>query len=197
VDGVLERYKLAIISVLVAAILTGLVWLWAKRPRPQPLIISTPVPEATPTTAPLRVYVSGAVQHPDVYLLAPQSIVKDAILAAGGATEEADMERINLAVELSDQQQVYVPRKDEEGTAVALPGDGVTDPSGVTGATVNINRASIAELDTLPGIGPAIAQRIVDYRTEHGDFSAPEDIMNVKGIGPATFEKLKDQITVR
>jgi competence protein ComEA len=107
------------------------------------------------------------------------------------------MERINLAVELYDQQQVYVPRKGEDEAAIALPGERMADPIDVTGSKVNINTASIAELDTLPGVGPAIAQRIVEYRAEHGDFAAPEDIMNVKGIGPATFEQLKGQITVR
>jgi competence protein ComEA len=178
-------------------ILVGLVVLWTLRPSPEPLTISTPTLQPTSTPAPLRVYVTGAVEHPDVYLLAPQSIVKDAIRAAGGPTEEADMERINLAVELSDQQHVYVPRKGEDEAAAVSPGDEVPSSSGVTGSKVNINRASISELDTLPGVGPAIAQRIVDYRTEHGDFSTIEDLMNVKGIGPATFAKLEDQITVR
>jgi competence protein ComEA len=196
-DNALKRYRLLIISGLVIVILVGLGWLWTKRPRPKPMIISTPTAVATPTPAPLRVYVTGAVQRPDVYLLAPGSIVKDAVAAAGGPTEEADMERINLAVELSDQQQVYVPRKGEDEAAVALPGDEISDPSNLTGSKVNINTASIAELDTLPGVGPAIAQRIVEYRAEHGDFAAPKDLMNVKGIGPATFEKLKDRITVR
>jgi competence protein ComEA len=196
-DETLERYKIVIISALVIVILVGVGWLWTKRPRPEPLTISTPTLQPTPTPAPLRVYVTGAVAHPDVYFLPPQSIVKDAIAAAGGATDEADMDRINLAVELSDQQQVYVPRKGEEEGVAAPPDGNVADPASAAGTKVNINRASITELDTLPGVGPAIAQRIVDYRTEYGDFSTIEDITNVKGIGPATFEKLKDQITVR
>ena len=197
----LKRYG-AYVALIVLVGIVGLV-LWARFPRPAPIIISTPVPTVAPTTtatpipAPLRVYVTGAVHKPDVYVLAPNSIVKDAIAAAGGATADADLDRINLAVQVSDQQHIYVPRKGEESPPIAPPTAALssTVPSASAGK-VNINAASVEELDTLPGIGPAIAQRIVDYRTENGPFATIEDLMQVKGIGPSTFDELKARITV-
>jgi competence protein ComEA len=203
----LDRYKAYVFGVLLVAITAGSVQLWLRRPQPAPIILSTPLPVPTPTPvptstpAPVRVYVTGAVREPDVYVLSPGSIVKDAVAAAGGATADADLERVNLAVQVQDQQQVYVPRQDE-GTppvpplATALP---AAEPrSGMVAVSiVNINAASVTELETLPGIGPAFAQRIVDYREEYGPFGVVEDIMEVKGIGPATFARLEGLIAVR
>jgi competence protein ComEA len=194
------------LAVLLVAIAAGSVLLWLRRPQPAPIILSTPIPTDTPTPvptstpAPVRVYVTGAVREPDVYVLSPGSIVKDAIAAAGGAAGDADLERINLAVQVHDQQQIYVPRQGE-GTppvppvATALPAaESRSDALSVS--IVNINSASAAELEALPGIGPAFAQRIVDYRAEHGPFVMIDDLMEVKGIGPATFAKLEGLITV-
>jgi competence protein ComEA len=202
----LDRYKAYVLALLFVAIAAGSVVFWLRRPQPAPIVISTPEPTVaptpvpTPTPAPLRVYVTGAVRQPDVYLLHPGSIVKDALAAAGGATEEADLDRINLAVQLQDQQQVHVPRRGEEAS-LALPVLSSSNTDSRSGAIsfslVNINSASAAELETLPGIGPAFAQRIVDYREQNGPFASTEDIVNIKGIGPATFDKLKDLITVR
>jgi len=197
----LERHRVYVAFALTVAVAMGLLVLWINRPQSHPIVISTPVPTATPTVAltptpaPLRVYVTGAVNEPDVYILSPGSIVKDAVLAAGGGTDDADLNRVNLALQVYDQQQVYVPRKGEETSPIALP----TEPSlpASAAAKVNINSASSEELDALPGIGPAIAQRVVDYRTENGPFATTEDIMKVKGIGPATFAELEDWITVK
>lgn len=209
VNDWLEQYRGYILIVLVCLILVGGAFILVQRPTPEPIAIATPVvptptlhPTAvpTPTPAPLRVYVSGAVRNPDVYLLPPQSIVKDALDAAGGATETADLNRVNLALELYDQQQVYIPRIGEASPAAPLP-DSAPSPTESTpggtsgsGGKVNLNTASLEELDSLPGIGPAIAQRIVEYREANGPFSSPEEIMNVKGIGEATFEKLQELI---
>ncbi len=168
-----------------------------KRPEPAsaPLVITLqprPTEEpATPTPATINVYVSGAVSHPDVYALPLNSIVKDAIAAAGGAIAEADLDRINLALRLSDQMQIYVPRKGE----AAPPPNGGSAPGAPTGK-ININTATAEELDKLPGIGPSIAKAIIDYRTANGPFKTIEDINNVKGIGDALFAKIKDSITV-
>ena len=146
---------------------------------------------ATPTPATINVYVSGAVKKPDVYALPLSSIVKDAITAAGGATADADLDRINLATRLADQMQVYVPRKGE----AAPPPQSGSAPGAAT-EKINLNTASAEELDQLPGIGPAIAKAIIDYRTKNGPFKQIEDINAVKGIGDALFEKIKDLITV-
>jgi competence protein ComEA len=158
------------------------------------LSTSTPQPtqEATPTPYTLRVYVSGAVHHPDVYTLAQDSIVKDAVEAAGGPTEEADLERINLALPVTDGQQVHVPRQGEDNPPVQAPSG-----QPVAGGKVNINTADSAALEALPGIGPALAQRIIDYRQTQGQFERIEDVMEVSGIGEAIFEGIQDLITTR
>ena len=208
----LDRYKAYVLAILVVAIAAGSVLLWLRRPQPAPVRLSTPAPTltpapvATPTPAPLRVYVTGAVHQPDVYLLSRGSIVKDALAAAGGATADADLDRINLAVQLQDQQQVHVPHQGE-GDPPAPPvaaasgaDENRSDSAGrssLTPSAVNINSASTDELQTLPGIGPTYAQRIVDYREQNGPFASIEDIVEVKGIGPGTFAKLEELITVR
>ena len=198
----LERHRGIVLTGLTLAVVAGLLLLWSHRPRAVPITISTPVPTATatitpvPTPALVRVYVTGAVLHPDVYVLPAGSIVKDAIETAGGATSEADLDSVNLAVEVQDQQQVHVPRLGEAASPVLRSATPVLIAT-PAGGKVNINTASVEELDVLPGVGPTIAQRIVDYRTENGPFRSIEDLMQVKGIGSATFADLKDQVTVQ
>jgi len=153
----------------------------------------TPAPTSPPTLAPVRVYVSGAVATPGVYTLPPKSLVDDAIKTAGGATADADLDRINLAQEVRDQQQIHVPRKGEAATPSAPEPGGGAAPGGTK---ININTATLAELDTLPKIGPVTAQYIIDYRAKNGPFKKIEDLKNVSGIGDATFEGLKDLVTV-
>jgi competence protein ComEA len=164
-----------------------------------PITVSTPLPTPTllptPTPHPLRVYVSGAVQNPAVYQLPRGSIVQDAIDAAGGPLSDADLARLNLALELRDQQQVHVPREGEADPPPAISG-GESERMGVAGGAVNINTATANELETLPGIGEVTAQRIIDYRETNGPFETIEDIQDVSGIGPKTFEGMKDLITV-
>lgn len=196
----MDRLKLArtVFLIVVGALGLFVVYTLLKRPEPAgPVMTITLQPRptldpVTPTAAPINVYVSGAVNQPDVYALPAGSLVKDAIAAAGGATAEADLDQINLALRLSDQQQVHVPRQGEAPPVVV----GSRSVTGASGVVVNINTATLEELDTLPGIGPAIAQAIIDYRTVNGPFQTIEEIDNVKGIGPALFEKIKDQITV-
>jgi competence protein ComEA len=127
-----------------------------------------------------------------VYELPPGSLVRDAVQAAGGPGPKADLDRINLAQELVDQQQVYVPYLGDR-TAEAVP---APRPSPTAVAALNVNTASAAELEALPNIGPATAQRIVEYRETFGPFEAPEEILEVPGVGPATFAQIQDLITV-
>jgi len=200
----LERNRSIILVLLVNLAVIGGLFLWLKRPDSSPVEITppdptpTPVPTPTPTPAPIRVYITGAVLYPDVYRLAPGSIVKDAIEAAGGITDDADLVRINLALELQDQQQIYVPHKDEVDAPPPVADGQSRSPSGgiELSGQVNINTATIEELDTLPGIGPGYAQRIVEYRQLNGPFGSIEEITLVSGIGDATFEKIRDRITV-
>jgi len=190
----LEKVRWLLFLAVVAVTLGLVIALQRCRPEPQPVILSTSTPSAplapTPTPHPLRVYVSGAVQRPDVYTLVPDSIVKDALTAAGGPTGDADLDRINLALTLSDGQHVYVPHLGEENPPVPLR---LSQPE--TAAQVNINTADLAALESLPGIGPAIAQRILDYRQVHGPFAQVEDITNVPGIGPAILGQIQELIT--
>ncbi len=164
-----------------------------------PLTVSMPLPTSTPlpppSPAPIRVYVTGAVQHRAVYALPPGSIVEDALEAAGGPLSEADLTRINLALELQDQQHVHVPLEGEVNPPPAISG-GVSVGESVVGDVVNINTASANELETLPGIGEVTARRIIDYREAHGPFETIEDIQNVPGIGEKTFEGMRDRITL-
>ncbi len=200
----LERNRGSVLVLLINLALIGGLFFWLRRPVSSPVEIvppdptPSPVPSATPTPSPLRVYVTGAVLNPDVYRLATGSIVKDAIEAAGGVNDDADLVRINLAQELQDQQQIYVPCVGEDNAPPPVAGGEPTPSSGSAGpaAKININTATTEELDTLPGIGPAFAQRIIDYRNANGPFKSTEEITNVSGIGDATFQKLKDRISV-
>ena len=134
------------------------------------------------------VYVTGEVVNPGVYTLSPTSDrVADAIKAAGGFTEYADVDSINQAEVLTDGQQIRVPAIGESPS--------LADPA--EGSLIDINTASLERLQTLAGIGPVKAQAITDYRQGNGPFARIEDIVNVQGIGEATFESIKDRITVR
>lgn len=190
----LERYRGILFFILVAVALVGIILFQALRREPQNAIVlsssPSPSPEATPTPHPIRVYISGAVQKPDVYPLAAGSIVKDAMLAAGGPSDDADLDRINLAAPLADGQHIYVPHIGETELPVAPPAN-----SPAASGKININTAGLTELETLPGIGPTMAQRIYDYRQAHGPFAKIEDLMEVSGIGQATFDKIRDLIT--
>ena len=144
------------------------------------------------------VYVAGAVNRPGVVQLAEGSRAKDAVDACGGFLPTADMNGVNLAQKLKDGMQVTVPEKSPQVTAVqgaaggAQAGAAKPLPEGM----VNINTADEKELDKLPGVGPAMAKRIVEYRTENGAFQAPEEIKRVKGIGDAKYAKMKDKIAL-
>lgn len=138
----------------------------------------------------IYVHVSGAVRGPDqVYRLPEGSRVQDAILMAGGAEADAQLSALNLAVKLQDGQKIYVPRLEESYSIEENYQESTQND------LTDLNKADKIELDALPGIGPALAQRIIEYREEHGAFSCPEDLKNVKGIGDALFEKLRDRVT--
>jgi competence protein ComEA len=194
VEHWLERYRTVIFVALIGLALTAVILFQSLRPSPRSIELSTatplPSPEATVTPRPLRVYVSGAVRYPDVYTLSQDSIVKDAIMAAGGPADDADLNRINLAAPVADGQQVYVPGLGEENLPVQPP-----SRQSSSAGMVNINTADATILESLPGIGPTLAQRILDYRQAHGPFAKIQDIMEVSGIGPGIFEGIQDLIT--
>ncbi|MCJ7531791.1 MAG: ComEA family DNA-binding protein [Anaerolineales bacterium] len=154
-----------------------------------------------PSPIPMVVYVSGAVARPDIYTMPAGSRVRDAIQAAGGLSSQADPQSLNLAAFLEDGMKIQVAQIIKTpiapGAMIGTSNSSATGLSqGVASSLVNINTASQQELDTLPEIGPALAQRIIAYRTAKGPFTKIEDIQNVSGIGAVTFEKIKDMITI-
>ncbi len=201
----LSRTELAGLAVVVALTLAA-AGLWFQRSLPRPVQIAAsgaPAPVAagstpavpsggapvTATGAPLIVDVAGMVRRPGVYRFQAGDRVIDAVDRAGGALAHADLALVNLAAPLTDGQQVVIPKEGASGA----PGT-VTAPDGTT--VVNVNTADATALEALPGIGEVLAAAIVAYREEHGPFTSIEQLQDVSGIGPATFDDLKDLVAV-
>lgn len=152
----------------------------------------------------LVVHVVGQVVRPGVYRMAAGSRVTDAVRSAGGATRAADLAAVNLARLLVDGEQVVVPRPGETVAAppgAVVPGGGGGTPAGgaaggPAGARVSLNTADLSALDTLPGVGPVLAQRILDWRTEHGRFTTIEELGEVSGIGEKLLAQLTPKVTL-
>ena len=146
------------------------------------------------------VHVCGAVKNPGVYNLKAGSRVYEAVEKAGGALPEADQERINLAARIQDGQQIRLPDKIEAEAPAAATGAKAAGTPRASAPKVrfplSLNQASAAELDAVPGIGPAIASRIVDYRQAKGSFAKLEDLLNVDGIGQKTLERFRPYLQV-
>jgi competence protein ComEA len=195
----LRQYRLYILMfALNLAVLIGVIYL-LRRPEPRVITVSTPALRVATTEALIQVQVRGAISQPGVYKLSPGSRVSDALDAAGGARPDADLDQINLAFRLSEGDDILVPARATviESPAVVTPRS-VSPPAAKTSdSMININTATVERLDTLPRIGPVLAQRIVDYRTQMGPFKRIEDIKNVNGIGDAVFEDIKALITVQ
>ena len=151
------------------------------------------------------VHIAGEVKNKGILTLPEGARIADAVEAAGGETKEADLDAVNLAYVLQDGQKIYIPNKNEKQEEKAY----ITTESGNNiisqgennskggNTKVNINEASQSELETLPGIGPSIASRIIEYREQNGKFSEIEDLQNVKGIGDAKFADIKDLVVVK
>lgn len=167
-------------ALLVGLLLAGVLFLLTSQPRGVPVELLPP-----PTPAPMRIHVAGAVRRPGVYELRPGSIVRDAVEAAGGVVDEAELANINLAAGLAEGQRVYIPEAGEQALAVES-----------NSALVPINTATAPQLEQLPGIGPVLAQNIVDYRERYGPYQRLEDLLEVDGIGPAKLEALRDLVLV-
>ncbi|MCD4738099.1 MAG: ComEA family DNA-binding protein [Anaerolineae bacterium] len=155
-------------------------------------VAGTPAPTATPK--PLRVYLSGAVREPQVVVLPADSLLADALAAAGGPLPTANMETLNLAAPLVDHQHIVIPTA--AAPPLATPREGTAAKTPTTSTRLNINTATAAELETLPGIGQSRAMDIIAYREAEGDFQQIEDIQYVNGIGESIFAKLASLITV-
>ncbi|HXF68434.1 MAG TPA: ComEA family DNA-binding protein [Thermoflexus sp.] len=176
--------------VLGATLASFLASLWLlRRPTPAPIrIVPPPTPAPTPTATPvwIQVYVTGAIQAPGVYTV-PQGLrVWELLRQAGGPQADADLEALNLAAPLADGTRLHVPRRGERPAMTPT-----------ASSQLDLNTASVEELERLPGIGPRTAQAIVDYRLKRGPFRRLEDLLAVPGIGPATLERIRPLVTVR
>ncbi|RPK21462.1 hypothetical protein EH2_00756 [Bacillus subtilis] len=202
----LNQHKKAIILAASAAVFTAIMIFLATGKNKEP------VKQAVPTEAENTVVkqeanndesnetividIKGAVQHPGVYEMRTGDRVSQAIEKAGGTSEQADEVQVNLAEILQDGIVVYIPKKGEE-TAVQQGGGMSVQSDGGKGALVNINTATLEELQGISGVGPSKAEAIIAYREENGRFQTIEDITKVSGIGEKSFEKIKSSITVK
>jgi competence protein ComEA len=173
----MKNFLNIVYGVLIGLLAAGIIWLAASRPRGEAVVLLS-----TPTPVSLAAYVTGAVVNPGLYYLPPGSRVADAVDAAGGFSANAETDRINLAALVTNGQQIDVP--------------GVGGNEHIVLGRININTATAAELDTLPGIGPTTAQAIVDYRTQNGPFQTIQDITNVPVVWRSTYDLIKNLITV-
>lgn len=190
------RKSMLVLLVLVLAVAGGMAYGYQSKDAVQPLDTGT---KSQAEQAQLAVYVTGAVNKPGVVSLADGARVADAVNACGGLLPTADAEKVNMAQTVKDGQQIRVPEKqgasaNPQGKAGAPTGN--ASKSANQEGLVNINTADEKALDTLPGIGPAMAKRIIEYRETQGAFQSVEDLKKIKGIGEAKFEKMKDKVTI-
>jgi competence protein ComEA len=188
-DFALDRRRLLLVAgVLVVVLVVGGRML--SKPGhasvPPPVRLAAPAP--TTVASQLFVHVVGAVRRPGLYRLSDGSRVADALRRAGGPTPKAQLELVNLAARVADGEQVVVPRRGSNVVAAGSPA-----PSAQSGP-VHLNTATIEQLDALPGVGPVTAQKILDYRQEHGAFGSVDELDAISGIGPARLAQLRELV---
>ena len=195
----MNDWQKILLGAFLAIIATGVIYLIAIPPRGHPIELLPP-----PTPAPLVVHIAGAVVKPGVYSLPSGSRVQDVVQAAGGLLDNADSQGINLAAPLRDGEQVSIARLGDAAPTMAAPlppnrsaGSMEIDKTAPAIAyPINLNTATLEELDALPGIGASKAQAILNYRQKNGPFRRIEDIQKVTGIGPGIFAQIKTLIAV-
>jgi competence protein ComEA len=199
---------LALVGLLAAVVAGACLW-WSRpdpRPVPQPVLrpaarpagLTTASGTGTPNPSPamLMVDVAGKVRHPGVVSLSTGARVIDAIKAAGGVRPGARTGTLNLARRVVDGEQILVGVDGTPAPTVPPPGPVASPGAPVPGDPVDLNTATVAQLDQLPGVGPVLAQRITDYRTQHGGFRSVDELRQVSGIGEAKYADLKNLVRV-
>ncbi|MER3413448.1 MAG: competence protein ComEA [Armatimonadota bacterium] len=202
----LEPVEKLAVSALAAMVVGGAAWLGYSNLRAN-VGPSYTFSEEDARAGRFPVHVAGAVKKPTVITADERMIVLDAIKLAGGATPEADLSLLNLAAPLVPNTQLYVPMQGESVpagpygrdamTSASTPGGTLAYPTPKSSGLININTATQAELESLPGIGPVTAQRIIEYRNRVGTFKSVEELQEVKGIGPKKLERIRPYVTVR
>lgn len=217
IENVLEKikqYKLALVIALIGVVIAGFMMLQREQKQEnniQQLMEQTSYSSSSTTEKSkqrsendqgdknegmVTVDVKGAVKKPGVYQLKSRSRVQDALLKAGGMTDEADLKSINQAQKLVDEAVVYVAKVGENVVDVTTNTNASTSTSQAKAGLVNINTATEADFQTISGIGQKRAQDIIAYREANGKFKSVDDLKNVTGIGAKTLEKLKEYVTV-
>ena len=198
----MARVSLVIVAAVAGVALAGFGLVALDDRGGPPIVIDDPRADATVVVA-----VDGAVVSPGIYALAADARVQDALTAAGGLAPDADLAAINPARRLRDEDRIVVPRQgasagSPERPAAQVAGQTTESASAVAGVgpaavgAINLNTAPAADLETLPEIGPVLAQRIVDYRTAHGPFESVEELARVEGVSARTVETLRPLVTV-
>ena len=191
--------SVVIIVVLAAFLILGLVNSKAKTHKLNEddiFVESTEKSEVKASGSKVTVCIKGEVKKPGVYKLKSGSIVDDLIKLSGGLTEEANLNsKLNLARKLKDEDYIYVERKIENassGTSMQTASQNIQEND-----KIDINTATLEQLDKLPGVGPSTAQKIIDYREKHGNYNSIEDLKKLGGIGDKTIDKLRDKVDIR
>jgi competence protein ComEA len=191
-----RRHLLAAAAALVLLLLAAHLLLPAGTTTPAAPLPPSPglgAGAAGPSHARVVVDVVGAVRRPGLYRLEQGSRIADAVARAGGATPKAELSQVNLAAPLADGEQVVVPKRGAAGAA--FPGTtGSASGRGSPSAPIQLSTATLEQLDTLPGVGPSTAQKILDYRAKHGAFGSVEELDAVPGIGPKRLDQLRDLV---
>ncbi|MCL6472033.1 MAG: helix-hairpin-helix domain-containing protein [Firmicutes bacterium] len=201
---VIEKRQAAVIVLLLIFIVSGSLLLYMKS-KPRPVAVSKAVDKPEQTSkrdlpakvedaCMLYIHVAGAVVNPGVYRLKEGSRVIDAVNAAGGGLDSADEGALNLAAKVFDGQKIYMPKKGE------VPQQTISLQAGADGSTgdakINLNTATLEQLDALPGIGQVTATRIIEYRNKRGPFKRVDDLKEIDGIGNKKFDQIKDRLCV-
>jgi competence protein ComEA len=185
----MKTWQNILLGIILGLLLSAIIYLVAVPPKGTPISLNT-----APTTAPLIIDISGAVNQPGIYALPRSSRISDAIAAAGGTLDSAIVDSLNLAQPIRDGEKIHILEIGENAPPAPAQSGNLEIPHIIF--PINLNTASQSELETLPGIGAARAQDIRNYREVNGDFQAIEDIQKVPGIGPATYERIRMLITV-
>ena len=182
-----DRRRVLVVGVVVllALVVAGKVLLQPARPAVPPPVRVAKSSAVHVSVPKLFVNVVGAVRRPGLYRLQDGSRVADAVIRAGGPTPKAQIELLNLAARIADGEQIVVPRRGLAGPAAAAAG------APVAVGPVHLNSATMEQLDALPGVGPVTAQKILDYRQQHGAFGSVDELDAISGIGPARLEQLR------